>query len=651
MHLSLQLALLSLAAGAAYALSAMGLILVYKGSGVLNFSHGAIGMIGTYVYVKTNAAGLPLYLALVIGIATSGLLGILVELAVMRPLTRRSSLAKLVASFGVLLALEGFAQLKWGSESTSVPSIFSTATLNFGSYNVSASALSAVGLSIIVAATLYVCLQRTTFGKAIEAASIDETVTARLGYRNSRLSLTAWGAGSSLAGLAGIIVAPNIGLNSTALTLVVLQALVGALIGGLRAFIPALLASLLVGAGESIIVGQVSSPGWQEALPFIVIVLVLIVSGSRVPTRGMLGRSVKLPIVPRRQGSVLTSVILLVIGAAIVYGTNAYWRVLLETSMGFALVAVSVVMVTGILGELTLAQWPLAGVGAFVAASVVNNAGVGLVGAAAAGMTAAAGAGLLVGLPALRIRGISFGVVTLGAGTVIATLFLTNVWGELGVTFPAPEVFGVAVSDRSFAFAEVIIVVVVCFIASSALRTRVGIAALAVRASERAASASGISVPTTKLAVFTVAAAVAGLGGTLWAYSVQAVTPEVFGPLVSVQILAMSFLSGIGFLYGGVATGIAVGMGPVLLERFLHIPGASWFLLLSGAGVILAVQLQPDGFLGGYRQVSARAITLVRRVRGRGATSSAGDPPDDPSSAAPGPHTHLATIRAEKGWP
>jgi len=92
-------------------------------------------------------------------------------------------------------------------------------------------------------------------------------------------------------------------------------------------------------------------------------------------------------------------------------------------------------------------------------------------------------------------------------------------------------------------------------------------------------------------------------------------------------------------------------MGPVLLERFLHIPGASWFLLLSGAGVILAVQLQPDGFLGGYRQVSARAITLVRRVRGRGATSSAGDPPDDPSSAAQGPHTHLATIRAEKGWP
>ena len=167
-----------------------------------------------------------------------------------------------------------------------VPSVFPSGLVDLpGGYTISRAGLATIAVAVVLAIALAVAFRVTTTGRAVEAAAIDERAALRLGYRVEWLGVLAWGVGGGLAGVAGILVAPTMGLDQTNLTLLVFAALAAAMMGGFKRIGVTVVTAFLIGAAESVIVGRVSAPGWKESVPFFVIVVVLLVRGRAVPTR------------------------------------------------------------------------------------------------------------------------------------------------------------------------------------------------------------------------------------------------------------------------------------------------------------------------------------------------------------------------------
>lgn len=600
MQLTIQLAVLGLVAGAAYGLAAVGLITIYKGSGVLNFAHGAMAMVGTYVYANRVIDGGDQWVAVVLGVLTSAVAGALTYLLVMRPLRQAPVLAKTVASFGVLLVLQAVGELRWETRELRVPPLFSTDFLFWGDYSLSENGLWTIVICVALAVAFVAFFSFTTTGRAIEASSIDEKAALRLGYRADVLALLAWTLGGAAAGAAGILIAPNIGLTQTNLTLIVVQSLVGAMVGGFRRLGPALLASFGVGAAESILIGRITTPGWRESLPFFAIVVVLLVRGQPIPPRETVVTQ-RLPAAPypRLSWLLVPGVVAAAVGPLLL---DNFWRQLAVLGVGNAIIVLSLVLVTGWLGQISLAQWGIAGLGGFMTGVLTTEQGWQTLPALLAVMVLAFPVGVVIGSPSVRVRGINLAVVTLGAAVALQQLVMNNVWGALGMKLPRPDLFGKELDLLAQLYFSLVVLALVASGLWWLRRSRFGKSLVAVRSSERAATASGIDVRLVKLTTFGVSASVAALGGAIWALGVRAITPVAFGPLPAVNLLAFGFLNGIGVIAGGIAAGLSIGLGPSFLREVAQVAGSTWFALIGGVGVIVALQRYPDGVLAPRRR-------------------------------------------------
>jgi sulfate-transporting ATPase len=636
--LYLQLAVVGLVAGAAYALSSLGLVAIFKGSGVINFGQGAVGMTGTYVYANWVIAGKNNWIGLALGVLTSAAVGLVVFLLVMRPLRRRPPVVRMVASLGVLLVLEGFADLRWSPNPVHVPYLITEHEYSLGSITIGSADILSIALALVVGAVLAWYFARTTLGRAAQASAASEETVQRLGYPSDVLGALTWIIGSALAGLGGILIAPSIGLTQTILTLIMIEALSAALAGGFKSLGITVAAAFIIGCVESILTGQLSSfPGWSQAVPFFAVVIILLVRGKGVPSRDAVGVE-RLPAAPFPRVSLrwgIAVVLLLGAGPALL---SAYWLSVAAIGTGLALVTLSVVVVTGFAGQVSLAQWGIAGVGAFTAADLAGNHGWPLIPALLAAVVTGGATGLIVSLPALRIRGIDLAVVTLGAGVALQNMVLDTVWGTTGVDASPPTLFGVVLSGRAYLYLAEAILVLVAVGVWTIRRSSVGQRLVAVRGSERAAAASGVRSWAVKVTAFAGAAAVAGLGGGIWAFSALSIQSSSFDPITSISLLAFAFICGVGSVGAGVVCGFFVGLAPVFFTNILHISGNAWFDVIGGLGVILTLLQHPDGIYvrdrrnkgRGQRRAIASRIWSARPVltgsgRGRGAELTSPD--------------------------
>jgi sulfate-transporting ATPase len=609
-----QLAVLGLVSGAAYALSSTGLVAIYKGAGVLNFAQGTIGMVGTYVYANWVIAGKNAAVGLLLGVGTSALLGLLVFAGVMRPLRRRPPVVKMVASFGVLLLLEGLAALRWSTTALHVPYLIHQHEYRLGRVTIGSADLLAIGMAVLVAIVLSLFFARTTWGRATEAAARREEVVARLGYRTDLLAASAWTVGSALAGLGGILIAPSIGLTQTILTLVLIQALAAALVGGFRSVGLTVAAAFAVGAMQSILTGAFpNSPGWSQSVPFFAVVLVLLLRGRGIPSRDAVGVE-RLPAAPFPRVSWRWCVAgLLAFGLGPVLLTS-YWASVAVLGAGFALVVLSIVVVTGFVGQVSLAQWGVAGVGAFISADLASRHGWTMIPAMAVSIAAGIVVGLVVGFPALRIRGIDLAVVTLGAGVAVQGLILNTFWGSTGLTAPTPDLFGAKLSERGYLYVAEVIVLGVAAATWAIRRSGAGQRLVAVRGSERAAAAAGVRPAAVKLLAFAGSAGIAALGGSIWGFGALSLQTASFDPITSVSLLSFAFICGVGSVGAGVTAGLAVGLGPIFFTNILHIEGTAWFNIIGGLGVILTLLQHPDGIYVRTRSPRRSGHSRGRRV-------------------------------------
>ena len=618
----LRFALLGLGLGALYALTAQGIVLIYRGSGVLNFAHGAIGMTAAYLQWELTANhGVPYWTALAVAVLTAGLLGVLTHLLVMRPLRRASSLARLVGTLAVFILLTAVAVKRYGDSVQLVAGKLPSGLVKIGGVTVSEDRFWLLGIAVVITPALHLLYRRTMFGLGTTAVAENQSAASALGWSSDVIAAANWGIGSALAGLTGILIVPVIGLSVNGLTTLLLSALAAALVGRFSSFPVTLAGGLAVGVVQSELTRfGANVTGLAASVPFLVIALVLVARGQALPLRGTFLE--RLPALgtgrvrPVALGAVV-AIALLLTGVS-----SPLWANAITNTLVIALIILSMVVLTGYAGQVSLAAYALAGTGAFIAGHAVADWGWPFELALPAGVLGTIPIGLLFALPAIRTRGVNLAIITLGLGTTLEVMVFQNTSlattpGSDGIEVGKQTLFGLDISgvDHPQLYAGLVLVlfVLAALAVANVRRSRTGRRLIAVRANERAAAALGIGVRATKLYAFGLSAAIAALAGVLIGFRSTSVVFTDFASFNSITVLGLAVIGGVGYLAGPLfgATFAAGTVG----ARFgdLVVPGLSdWMPLIGGIILLLTLVGNQDGIA---RETGGQAAALIARIR------------------------------------
>jgi len=617
--------LLGLGAGAAYALIANGIVTTYKGSGILNFAQGGIAMFAAYCYVALLNDGTNKFLATIIVMIGSAIGGALLAIVVVRPLRNAPVLAKVVATLGLLTALQGLAALIWGSQTKLVPGLFPTHSITlFNHTHLGIDRLYMLAVAILVSVLLWAGFRFTRLGLGTQAASANERGAALLGFSPTAIAASNWALGAALAALAGVLIAPLTGVDEQQIPLLVLPAMAAALVGRFTSFGVVTAAAIGIGMAESELLNIWSQPGVQTAAPFLVVIGVMVIAGRGLPTRGTVSEG-RPPTAPSGLVRPLTFIVA-VGGAVVLLATfNATYQGAMATSLATAVMALSLVVVTGYVGQVSLMQMTFAGLGGFITAKMAFNLGIPFPLSIVAAAALAAPIGAVLGLPALRVRGLSLAVVTLGAAVAIdAIVFQNQSWagGSNGVQIPSPSFAGFSLDPFAhpmrYGVMCLVGLVLTALLVSHIRRTALGRRMLAVRSNERAAAVAGVNVPAVKLQAFMLASMIAAIGGGLLAYANPyfEVGTGAFGAVPNITLVTIAYIGGIASISGAVIAGI-IASGGVFYVALSGIPSFdNWYVLVSGVGLIVTVIQQPDGVAVFNQRIFHQAVAKVKTWRG-----------------------------------
>jgi branched-chain amino acid transport system permease protein len=648
--------IVGLGAGAAYAAVAMALVTTFRGTGVINIAQGAMAVCAAYVFqdVRTNH-GMATVPAMVIGLGAVALLALVLHLLVFRPLRSAPALSRVVASVGVTITIQALLIKVFGTARRAVPPTLPRDPVHVWGISFSQDRLWLAAAVLVLATALWAHGRFTRLGLATRAAAQSERGAVLMGFSPSMLGLTTWVLSSVVAGLVAILVSPTIGLDAIAWTFFVVPALACALVGRLTSVGIACVAGLLLGSLQGEITFLSSKTWWpswatvgvSQSVPLIVIVVVLFGLGQRLPTRGSL-RIDKLPAVrvpAIRPGAIG---LLAAVGVVAVTMTDGTYRFGVITSMISAVIALSLVVLVGLVGQISLAQAAFAGSAGFTLSKI--GTGIPFPLSLLAAALVATALGMLVALPALRIRGVQLAVVTLAAGVAIEELVFHNpkLTSSKGNLIPDPTLFGVDLGVREgtttarwqFGLLVLAVLVLACVGVAWLMRSSIGRQLLAVRSNERAAASVGVDVAGAKLVAFALSSFLAGIGGALIGYSRGQLSPESFGVPVSLALLAFAYLGGITSIGGALLAGTfaPLGIGYVVLDRTFGF--GSHYLLASGLLLVATAVLNPSGLITNlngafrdhhrrFRPAEHRQAALDDASRAQAARPDAPGPPRD----------------------
>jgi branched-chain amino acid transport system permease protein len=610
---------IGLVIGAAYAIASTGLVITYATSSVFNMAHGAVGMVMAYLYWELQVnQGLPVPLALLLVVGViAPLFGVILERTMMRQLVGASVTVTLTVTVGLLVLLLGVAQTFWPPAARTVQPFFPGTTVQAAGVIVSGHQILTFVLALLVAIGLYLLLNRTRTGTAMRALVDDRGLLALHGARPQLLASLSWAIGSALAALAGILLVSELGLDYLTLTLLVVNAYAAAMVGRLvslpRTFVGAVILGLLqayfllgmryvpTGTGEAL-TGMLT--GLRAALPTLFLfATMLLLPQEKLRVGSVAGAAMTR--VPSRASAVrwglgLVAAVVLVTGVLSSAQTAA-----LSTGLMLGLVMLSLVLLTGYGGDVSLSQMTFVGVGALVIARVFGE--IGPVAILAASLAAAA-VGVLVALPALRLRGLYLGLGTLAFAVAMDKLvFESNVLGfQLGgsIVIQRPTVLGISLeSERAFAIATAVAFVGMAWGLLALRRGRFGRMLLATRDSPAACSTLGMSVTRTRVVVFAISAGMAGFAGAFFAGVNIAVGATDFQMFQSLPLLLLAVVGGITSVTGALLGGLLLGLGPAITDLVPALGNA--LNVLIGAAAI-ALGRNPNGLAGIAFRLGAR---------------------------------------------
>ena len=653
-------AILGLGAGSLIAGIAIGIVLSYRGAGIINLSTGAIAMLAGYCYwsLKTGTAPwsaapgfgevhnpyLSTAPALIVTAVFLLAVGLLVEYGIFRPLRTATPLAKLAASLGLLLVAQAFVSLAFGIGTKPQPPVLPSGTLTVFGSNVPIDRFILPGIVLVSTLVLSLAYRYTRYGLATRAASENEVGAMLIGLSPNRIALSSTLLATFFAGGLGVLAASIVQLDPQALPLQVVPALTAALFARFTSFWIACLVGLAIGSLESILYylqiqswfptdNGVALPGVQPLLVFGLMVVAMFVRGTNLPTRGELVEQ-RLPLAPRAkrlwQPALLGTAAAVV--ALIVFPYD--FRQALITSLLATIMCLSVVVITGFVGQISIVQLALAGISGFILSHLATDHGVGFPWVMLISAFGATVLGVVIGFSALRVRGVSLAVITLAAAVAIEQFVFTNsTWGGGTSSSPVPEPkLGIdlgpygpfrgadgKVPSPVFGFFVLGVVVLCGLYVANLRRSTLGQRMLAVRSNERAAAAAGVDVRNVKLAAFAISSFIAGLSGALYGYNFSSVTVNRFSALTALSLIALAYVGGITMVSGAIFAGLisVEALFPYALEKWLDISG-NYALLFAGLALIVTLIQNPDGVAGAtYRKHQLRSRRRAAAAGGR----------------------------------
>lgn len=619
----LQFIILGLGPGAVYALLGTSVAVTFQGSGVVNFAAGAVGAFGTFVFYHLHADhGWPAAPALLIGLAVSGAIGALNHLLVMKRLTKAPLATQIVATLGLMLGLIGVTNLLFAPQGSAVSV---QPILPGGAYHLLDTAVPAASLliaPIAVAVTVVIAIvqRRTRFGLATSAVAEDPLVAASMGLSSDVVAALNWALGAAVGMLAVLFAAPNQALEAQSLTLLVIPGMAAALIANFSSLTVTLLGGLALGVAQSEVGRYTTNPGWSTVVPMAIILGSLVLRGNYLPRKT--DRNHRVPrVTPGRLG--WRSLLWAAVGILLVEFVPPGWLASVTISVLFAFIVLSVVVLTGYAGQVSLVQLSLAGIAAFFSSALIIKAGFPVWLALIVAPLGTMVVGLIAAIPALRTRGVNLAIATLALSSLIDALIISNptIATALSAQMPPLTLFGVKFDSvfhaRNFAVLCMVILAVCVAMVTNLRRGAAGRRILAARTNERAAMALGISVPGVKMYAFAIAAFVAGVGGVLLEAQLSYASFSTFTVLGSIESTLNGVLAGAGWPSGS-AVGGAISSGGVVSQALGKVvsPG-NWLLVITGVGAIGVVLQSGDGMVPLNLDQFRKLVNLAMPARWR----------------------------------
>ncbi|MFF9810431.1 ATP-binding cassette domain-containing protein [Streptomyces coeruleorubidus] len=657
--LTYDLTLAGLAVGSAAALTGIGLIVTYRATGVLNFAHGAIAMVCAYALRQCVVEwGWPLWLgaAVTLLVLAPGL-GVVLERFVFRPLAVLGGdpAQTLVASIGVFVLLVGGAALLWGQGARDdAPELVPDEP--WGQLTV----------VLVLAAGVAAVVRWTRFGRELRAVVDDRQLAVLGGIDADRVAAAGWAFGSFTAGLTGVLLAPYVRLDPYGLPLLVMEVVAVAVAARMRSLPVAVVVALGVGVAQSQLT-RLHPSGWEAPLLqavgtnlFVVALLVAALVLPGVGTRDALPRSATAR-VPTSPGAWIMAAVLFLLPLGLA-GRDLHTSIQVPA---LAVVLLSLVVVTGRGGQISLGQAAYAGLGALFTALLAAGRFPGLpavpeLAALAVAVVLVAPLGLLTGWPAIGRRGLALALATFAVGVGVSRFVFAQPYATSGLSLGRPAGFE---GDRAYYVLELLLLAVALLAAHSLRRGRTGRALAAMRDHEAGAQAAGVRVPSLKLLAFVAGAALAALGGGMLGMGLRAFDPAAYDPVrgllwfAAVVVLGadstLGALAAAALLVGldaGTRGGVAAAVIGVLAVLVGRVPGGPYEALRTAVDrlspsrrpALTPVGVRARRLLGPARPRTARtapvptgatAARVVREAEGTPADGRAGLPGDESGTA------------------
>lgn len=601
--------------GGVYALLAVGLSLIFATTGVLNIAHAGFAMVAAYMYawLGTEKGWSPTWAA-VVAILFVTSLGAVVERLVIRRVAESSPTTKLISTLGVLSLMQGLLLQFFGFSPKAARSLLPNESINIGSVGVTYQQItifvSAVGLMLILTGFL----RFTRTGLAVRAVAQDQTVAQLMGMRRTQIAMLNWSVAAFLAAVAGVLIAPLTVVTIGTFPIFLLKALGATLFGGVSGILGSFLGGFAIGNVEAIASTASSVPGIRELVVLIVVLALLLlrrnwpadVLAAEAPGGGALGF----------QFSTAARLILagFTVWALVLALTVSFWSYIGGLALVYILVGLSLVVLTGWTGQVSLMHGGLTGLGAFGLTWYLNRFDfpmpLAIFAASCTGMVV----GGLFALPALRLRGLQLGIATLAVGGALSEWlfqFEGTSW-----TIARPDYF---VEDRNLFLVMLPVTLVVVLLVHNLRKGAWGRMFFAVRQSSDTAAHFGISPLRVRVSAFLISGFLASMAGAFYALLLTAIKPADFGVFLSISFLLYVVVGGSESLAGPLIAGLLFAFGPQVV-KVSQSSASALPDVISGLLVLLLVAGRPAGlasFLGRAPKADTEATprrALIPRI-------------------------------------
>lgn len=591
--------------GNIYALIAVGLALIFGVSRLINFAHGSVYVVGAYVgWVAVSHLQTPLPVTMALVAAVSAIVGLLIERFGLRPLQNSVRIAPLLATIGISFVLDQLVMIAFSPTPRPLPSQLPDWRLPIGGGTIGALDLLIAGVGVVSAVMLFAFLRFTKLGWAVRATAQDRDAALQMGVDVDRVNQTVFGIASALGGLSGLLVGMYYNQIDPAMSLqATLKGVVAEVVGGVGNVPGAIVGSLLLGVVETWGIALLGT-SYRNLFAFILLIVILVLrpnglfaSARQLPPEPMTGTFIA-PSRPLRMPRWAIAAAIIAFAALPLVVRQFYILQTLTNAWLFGMLALSLTLIAGTIGQVSLGHAALLAIGGYTSALLALDLGVpvGLAILAAGIVTSALGT--LLASPSFRLRGHYVSIATLAIGEIVALTILN--WesvtrGPIGVVaIPPLSLFGYDLADAASVYwLSFAVLILLALLQMRLLGSHLGRSFRAIRDDDVAARAYGLGLNRYKSLAFIFGGFAAGVSGALSAHLFSYINHETFNTQQSILALTIVILGGLGNVVGAIAGAVAL----VGLPEIFRI-AAEYRILIYGVVLLLLVRFRPQGLMG-----------------------------------------------------